>query len=467
MAESADKVPGGMVMDREVRRLFDACCDGYATDEQRAEMSQLIESSDEARDYVIAHSFMVSQLVAIAGSPQEQASLAIDPAARSRFHFSLPVRRFVAIAASVLVVLFGLEVYRQSSTVAVVKPGAPPVVGKIRRLADEGVPPGQFVSVSERTAIHFDDAEYEVMLNSGVALTLAGPGSFVMDNPMYCRLASGRLTATVPDGSEGFRVDTDDAEIIDHGTRFGVAVDPDLGTSVAVFEGKVEVLSGDEHRKLSIGRAISVNGLGLISRMQVVKPDSFSVPRKPRGTLGPAIVSVHDNIRSPEEMGYYRIVHEGFDEDQQAYVDRVHQWNGLDESGLPKELVGADYILPFNDDKMVKDIEITVTLARKADLYVVLDARVAPPNWLLHEFTRTDLVIGMDEGERPGRPEDLRRLGLGAGVSVDYQFSVWKRNQPAAGSVTLGGMPANFEFMSMYGILAVPILESLEISDAI
>lgn len=41
--------------------------------------------------------------------------------------------------------------------------------------------------------------------------------------------------------------------------------------------------------------------------------------------------------------GFYRIVHAGFGEEQLAYVDRVHQWNGVDEQGLPSELLGGEY----------------------------------------------------------------------------------------------------------------------------
>ncbi|WP_044252305.1 FecR family protein [Rhodopirellula sp. SWK7] len=458
MTQSERNVPGRLLDDPDVRALCDACCDGLATPQQRAEMSDLIASSPEVLDYVVAHSFMISQLVAISETPEEVGSgvASLGPPRVSR---RMSMRKVLAIAASIAIAVAGVELWRGGGSGAPSLQAKLAVVGRMHRVTDGSSPP-EFVNVNERTRVDIDEGEYEVSLSSGVKLTVAGPGNFVVDNPMYCRLGFGRMTASVPKGAEGFRVHTGDAEIVDHGTRFGVAVDPNGGTDVAVFEGKVEVLSRDEQRKLSIGRAVSVTSNGAMSRMLVVKPDSFEVSKRVLSSDGPAITSVRDNIRSSDEMGYYRIVNEGFGEDQPAYVDRVHQWNGLGRDGLPKELLGADYILPFNDDKTVREIEITVTLARVSDVYVLLDARVNPPAWLVDGFVETELSVGMDEGERPGHPEDPRRTSVGAGNSIDYRFSVWKRKRAGVGTVTFGGLPQIGEFMSMYGILAVPLSES-------
>jgi hypothetical protein len=86
--------------------------------------------------------------------------------------------------------------------------------------------------------------------------------------------------------------------------------------------------------------------------------------------------------------------------------------------------------------------------------------RVDVPSWLQKDFDETDWKVGMDEGERPGRPEDPRILGTGAGRSVDYRFSVWKRKTPSVGKVVLGGLPSIDTVQSMYGILAIPVLDN-------
>ena len=86
------------------------------------------------------------------------------------------------------------------------------------------------------------------------------------------------------------------------------------------------------------------------------------------------ITPVSDNVRSLETAKYYRIIPHGFREDCRAYVDRMHEWNGVDERGLPPFLLGGDYVMTFNDDKIVTEIEIAVKISQPANLYV-LDRR--------------------------------------------------------------------------------------------
>ena len=86
------------------------------------------------------------------------------------------------------------------------------------------------------------------------------------------------------------------------------------------------------------------------------------------------ITAVSDNVRSLETAKYYRVIPDGFREDCRAYVDRLHEWNGVDERGLPPFLVGGDYVMTFNDDKITTEIEIAVS-ARPAGNAVRADRR--------------------------------------------------------------------------------------------
>ena len=52
---------------------------------------------------------------------------------------------------------------------------------------------------------------------------------------------SGVSSFHIPDAAKGFTVDTADAEVVDLGTAFGLVTGGDGETSVAVFEGEVEV----------------------------------------------------------------------------------------------------------------------------------------------------------------------------------------------------------------------------------
>ena len=76
---------------------------------------------------------------------------------------------------------------------------------------------------------------------SGAKVTLEGPAEYEIISNDLTRLVSGRLSAKIPKSAIGFKVDTPTARVLDLGTAFGVDVDEQGATEVAVFEGEVEV----------------------------------------------------------------------------------------------------------------------------------------------------------------------------------------------------------------------------------
>ena len=169
-----------------------------------------------------------------------------------------------------------------------------------------------------------------------------------------------------------------------------------------------------------------------------------------------------------------------------AFVDRFHQWNGLDGQGLPEELVGADYVMAFNNDKWAQGIRLQIDLSAPATVYVLMDERVPPPRWLTDRFSRTAMRVGLDEGwhASDGRPATLSpsgsllpiaarlgdarladsqglssqspyQTGVGPGDSVDATYRVWERQVAEATRVEFGSPGQPHERTSMYGIAAV------------
>jgi len=174
------------------------------------------------------------------------------------------------------------------------------------------------------------------------------------------------------------------------------------------------------------------------------------------------IESVTDNIRASDSMLFYQIVRGGLAEDARAYVDREFEWNGIDEAGMPSFLRGADYIMPFNSDKPREDFEISVRIARPADVYVFWDERVPTASWLSEKFVETGLKIGMDEVThqevRSGRSvERDPSSGIGSGKSIDTHFSIWKLRVSEPTTVTFGPLGGVLGSRSMYSIAAVPL----------
>lgn len=83
----------------------------------------------------------------------------------------------------------------------------------------------------------------DLQLTNGVAIVVEAPARFDVESASTMVLHSGRLSATVPPSGHGFMIQTPSAEVIDHGTEFGVEVTPGLGSEIHVFAGEVEVKS--------------------------------------------------------------------------------------------------------------------------------------------------------------------------------------------------------------------------------
>jgi len=164
---------------------------------------------------------------------------------------------------------------------------------------------------------------------------------------------------------------------------------------------------------------------------------------------------VRDNLRSPSDKYFYRILPGGLKEDARAFIGQRHEWNGLDASGMPPWLTGADLVQTFVNDHLKTTLEITVTVSRPAAVYVFFDERSGRPSWLAQRFTDTGLKIGLENAPslESGKP-----VGKGPGVGNMAPLSVWRCELPQAGSVTLGPVHEASDDMTrrrwMYGIAA-------------
>lgn len=107
----------------------------------------------------------------------------------------------------------------------------------------------------------------QVQFDSGVEVTLEGPASYELQSIDRTKLAYGLLSATVPPGAEGFRVDTPSAQVIDLGTAFGIELDREGLSKVSVFDGEVEVVTDKDHQKrlLTEGQSLELSSDGSMS----------------------------------------------------------------------------------------------------------------------------------------------------------------------------------------------------------
>jgi hypothetical protein len=318
----------------------------------------------------------------------------------------------------------------------------------------------------------------ELVFDSAAVMTLVGPAALEVESATAASLRSGSATTRVENGAaRRFRMSTPTTQVVDLGTEFGIAVSPSGETEVVVFDGAVELEGHDESplgggasgHRLAMGEGARIDHSGARVRIPMIWQDP-AVPMWSTGESRPGtslIAAVRDNLSNGSPPKFYAIVPGGFREDAKAYVDRDHEWNGLDGQGLPAELRGGDYIRTFNDDKFRDDIEIVVTLARRAIFYVLFYDGLPAPDWLSSEFVDTGLKVGMDDGDylRSGGELVRRPLDVGAGKSIDCRYCVWKRTLRGASDVRLGPICNREERetltdQAMYGIVVMPLEES-------
>lgn len=128
----------------------------------------------------------------------------------------------------------------------------------------------------------------EITLNNGVALLLEAPVKLNIRSVDYITLAEGSLVARVPDGAEGFQIDTPSSQIVDLGTEFGVLVDKKGKSQVHVLDGEVKVRASkdQEYEHLFEDQAREFN---LEQQVAVIKshPQRFMRTLPGKSTLSP------------------------------------------------------------------------------------------------------------------------------------------------------------------------------------
>jgi hypothetical protein len=481
--------PDGEELLNRVHGLALRQLDSSISDEEREQLRTLLRDDAEARRLYLAHmqdSVSLRWIFSghcnrgVALSLDEQESEAVAPRGRKSAAW---IMLTLAASLSALAALPNLRSPMANTSTGETAAKAPPAAASpiatvtgVSRVKWEAKAPRANLLSRVEVGQHFEFAEgiLELTFDTGAQVKVFGPAKFEVASARSICCSRGRVTTLVGESGKGFTIETPKARIVDLGTQFGVNISEEGDTQVVVFQGSVDLTrSGDADdgkkdsnhrwtRRLSQGDAMMLNNAGEARRLVAVQRGDFipsSLDRFGRGALPPVILDVRDNIRPDESTKCYQIVHGGLREDAPCFVDRGHQWNGVDAAGIPEFLLGADYIMPFNDDKFIADLRVDVELARPATCYVLLDDNMSPPAWLREDFKNTGLHIGMDSAKTPWHKEHANAAG--PGESIDFTFSIWSRDVPKAGVVTLGGVDppktgTRSRGFNMYGIAVVP-----------
>ncbi len=92
----------------------------------------------------------------------------------------------------------------------------------------------------------------EIEFNDGAKIILEGPSEITFESANGAYLKHGKLVAHVPQQAHGFTINTNSAQIIDIGTSFGLLVNQEQTSTVAVFEGKVSIIAGNNGENMMI-----------------------------------------------------------------------------------------------------------------------------------------------------------------------------------------------------------------------
>jgi FecR protein len=472
----------------EVLELTLACQQGRATPEEHARLERLLADNPHA---ILWYLRIVDDTLTLldAAAARETAASAtpamlnttkpgvVSPVERRSSTFSFAGRRQrlqLAFAAAASILIAGVFTALLLSPSKVTDQQAADTFNDSARIlevsnvvwADGAKDYAEWSLLRPGETLQFKSGWINLFLSNGAELLIEGPADVRFDSSKKVFARQGKLAARIGPGAIGFCIETPHANVIDRGTEFGLSVDKNKRTSVVVYKGAVDLdVVGDTaqpRHRLATGEALRVDRAGQLSRITTVASNEFLEPPQLRFSASQKglITSISDNIRSLKTTKYYRVIPHGFCEDCQAYVDRLHEWNGVDGRGLPPFLVGGDYVMTFNDDKIAKDLSIAVTVSQPANVYLLIDDRVPPADWLKRDFVDTGWDVGADEGYLD---RDIH-TAKGTGQSIEHVYSVWRRRVTHPDTIVLGALgaelftkPARDVERSMYGIVVTPL----------
>jgi hypothetical protein len=425
--------------------LIGTYMDGRATADEIQKLEALLRADPDFRHRFIEHLNVDDALGEYASAHKT------DPVPAPRRRTRPPTVQWFASAASVVIVA-GLALWGLSRTMAPSVDGAS--VEVIAAAEDSGYASGQQF---DATRVAIAEGWLNLRLESGVTIELAGPADLEIIDPMHLSVQRGSVMIDVGEQTEGFVIDTATTRVIDLGTRFTVNVDQAGETDVVVLEGEVELHSprdsspGSAYANLFAGDALTIGSSDMVRRLTAVSMQP-GMPRLDRGGGLGVVTGISDDVTDPNYRRFYGLVPGGMRENAPAYttIGRA-RWHPAVGEEFPAELLGADAVRTFHDDRRNWDLNIFLDVAGPSSVYVMVDARNPTPDWLRDEFTDTGMQLRTGPWRDVGIVDDLMPDADG-GLYVTY--CVWKREVLAAGTVSLGpprtpGQPGN---RAMYGI---------------
>ncbi len=237
-------------------------CDDRLTDEEMVELESLLRQ-DPALAQVFAELTHVNAALENLGpSLSQSASLSTSARPGSRL-IPWPLAQHL-LAAAAAILLLGIP----AGVLLLPRAGEPPEALTVppRTLAvvnhildatwshgETPLRPGDLIGPSR---IRFEAGLVQLQFFNGVQAVIEGPADFEILSAEESFCHQGRFHAIVPPQADSFRVRTNQGELIDFGTEFGLDVKPE-SAEIHVFDGEVAFQAGADQvpTRLGVGRA--------------------------------------------------------------------------------------------------------------------------------------------------------------------------------------------------------------------
>ena len=235
----------------EVRELCDKLLDGDFATEDRARLESLVLGDAALRRLYVElmhqHAALRQSASRLGDVPLAELLRTLPDAAPANVLRVSFARRWIKIAAAITI---GSGVWWITPQLAP-QPLAKLVETNGARWENSALPtvPGSPLRAGR---LRLAEGVARIIFQSGAEVSLEGPAELELTGANACFLHGGALTAHVPEQARGFAVVTTNAQLIDHGTDFGISTDGTGRAQVQVLQGEVELQHGRSGEKLRL-----------------------------------------------------------------------------------------------------------------------------------------------------------------------------------------------------------------------
>ena len=225
------------------RELFNRCADGVQSEADERELAALLRTSEAARREYRAFMELHAALHWDSSCLAQPISPPPSGSDNRFWRWAAAVMLAVALAsvAAAVAILPGRRPPAPSTIAAPPAQVAPLAIIVQTRFLISGedgksLEPGQPFA-GGRLALR--GGAVELRLRNGVEVVFEGPGEMDLLDDMSAFLYDGNVVVRMPKGTDGFRLKTTTADVLDLGTEFAVKASGDAYTDVQVYDGAV------------------------------------------------------------------------------------------------------------------------------------------------------------------------------------------------------------------------------------